>query len=58
MKKMSRQAVETFRNRVENVVEIHRKAEDLTNAEVIGVLEVIKLDLYIDAQEEEEDEEF
>ena len=43
---MSKQAVETFRNRVANVIEIHRKAEDLTNAEVIGVLEIIKLDIY------------
>lgn len=53
---MSKQAIETFRNRVENVIEIHRKAEDITNAEVIGVLELIKLDLYMDIPKDEDDE--
>lgn len=54
---MSKQAIETFRNRVENVIEIHRKAEDITNAEVIGVLELIKLDLYMDIPKDEDEEE-
>ena len=53
---MNKQATDIFKNRVENVIEIHRKAEDLTNAEVIGVLELIKLDLYTETLEESEPE--
>lgn len=53
---MSKQSLETFRNRVENVIDIHRKAEDLTNAEVIGVIEMIKLDLHAEILDESEEE--
>ena len=43
---MSKIAVDTLVSRIENVIQIHREAEDITMAEVIGVLEIIKLDLY------------
>ncbi len=43
---MTKQAIETFRCRIERVIDIHRQCEDLSCAEVIGVLEVIKLDLW------------
>jgi len=52
---MSKRTVEILENRISNVIDIHRKAEDITNAEVIGVLELIKLDLH-DEMIEEEDE--
>ena len=51
---MSSIGVETFRCRLENVINVHREAEDLTNAEVIGVLELIKLDLHKEMTEDEE----
>ncbi len=54
---MGKQAVETFRNRLENVIEIHAKAEDLTNAEVIGVLELIKMDLWNKMVTDDEEDE-
>lgn len=43
---MSKVAVDALVSRIENVIQIHRDAEDLTIGEVIGVLEIIKLDLY------------
>jgi len=51
---MSGIAVETLVNRIKNVIQIHRDARDVTNAEAIGVLEMIKLDLYQDALENDE----
>lgn len=54
---MSSIGVETFRCRLENVINVHRKAEDLTNAEVIGVLELIKLDLHKEMTDNEEGDE-
>jgi hypothetical protein len=53
---MSRIGVETFRCRLNNVIDVHREAEDLTNAEVIGVLELIKMDLHAEMDIEDEDE--
>ncbi len=53
---MARQMVETFRNRIENVIEIHRLAEDLSNAEVVGVLELIKLDLWNNMRDDEDND--
>ncbi len=52
---MTKQAVETFRCRIDNVIEVHRKAGDLTNAEIIGVFELIKLDLWNEMEDKDED---
>ena len=57
MGEVGRPVVEVFRNRIENVIEVHRNAQDISNAEVIGVLELIKLDLHAEMDEEDEDEE-
>lgn len=35
-----------MQDRITNIIEVHKEAEDITNAECIGVLEIIKLDLY------------
>ncbi len=43
---MSKIAVDTLVSRIENVIQIHRDADDITIGEVIGVLEIIKLDLF------------
>lgn len=53
---MSKIGVETLANRISNVINIHRQAEDVTNAEVIGLLEIIKLDIYKDMPDDEEGE--
>lgn len=50
---MSTIGVETFENRIRNVVDVHRDAEDISNAEVIGVLEMMKLEIFIDVYNEE-----
>ena len=55
---MGNVGVDTFRSRIENIISIHREAEDLTNAEVIGVLELIKLDLHAQMIEDNEDDGF
>ena len=51
---MSRAAVETFVDRMEKIVKIHMDAGDLTNAEVIGALEMLKLDIYMGIPVEDE----
>lgn len=43
---MSSVGVRTLGSRISNVIAIHREAQDVTNAEIIGLLEIIKLDLY------------
>jgi len=53
---MSKISVETLTNRIANVIDIHRKAEDITISETIGVLEIIKLDLYQEFLEEDDEE--
>jgi len=53
---MSEISVQTLVSRITNVIEIHQRAEDVTVAEVIGVLECIKLDLYRDISEGDMDE--
>jgi len=45
---MSKIAVETLLSRIENVIDIHRVAGDVTNAEIIGLLEMVKLAIYQD----------
>lgn len=52
---MSSISVDTLANRITNVIEIHRQAEDVTNAEVIGVLELIKLDIHQEMLDNEDD---
>ena len=52
---MSNIGTETLESRVRNVIDIHRDAEDVTNAEVIGVLEMMKLEIFNDIYEEEHD---
>lgn len=53
---MSSQSVNVLANRIANVIDVHRKAEDLSNAEVIGVLELIKMDLHAEMSEEDDEE--
>jgi len=48
--------VDTLASRINNVINIHRQAEDVTNAEVIGVLGIIIMDLHQEMLEPEEDE--
>ncbi len=52
---LSKIAVDTLVSRIENVIQIHRDAEDITIGEVIGVLEIIKLDLYQETVDEDMD---
>lgn len=47
--------VEAFQSRIERIISIHASAEDISNAEAIGVLEMMKLDLYIEAKKEEDE---
>ena len=42
-------------SRIRNVIQIHRDAEDVTNAEAIGVLELIKLEIYQDTLKEDKE---
>ena len=55
-KDMSKESVNILTNRIENVIRIHRNAEDITIGEVIGVLEIIKLDLFQETIKEREAE--
>ena len=48
--------VQALHSRITNIIELHKEAEDITKAEVIGVLEIIKLDLYQEIAGEDEDE--
>jgi hypothetical protein len=52
---MSKESVEVLANRIENVIQIHRDAEDITISEIIGLLEIIKLDIYQETLENQED---
>lgn len=47
--------VEAFQSRIERIISIHASAEDISNAEAIGVLEMMKLNLYIEAKKEEDE---
>lgn len=47
--------VEKFRNRVQNVIDVARIEGDVGYAEVIGILELMKLDLYQEMLEEDEE---
>ena len=51
-------AVETLVNRLATVIDLYRDTDSLTNAEIIGVLEIMKLNLFMEAEGrfEEEDE--
>lgn len=53
---MSKIGVETLASRISNVINIHRQAEDVTNAEVIGLLEIIKLDIYKEMPDDENED--
>ena len=50
-------AVDTLVNRLETVIDLYRDNESITHAEVIGVLEIMKLNLFMEAEEEDEEEE-
>lgn len=41
-------------DRVNNVIKIHKDAGDINNAEAIGALEIVKLDLYGEICEDED----
>ena len=51
---MSKIAVDTLQSRIENVIKIHREAKDITFGELIGVLEIIKMDIYKEQTEDED----
>ena len=51
---MSKVGTETLRCRINNVIAIHRTAQDITIAEVIGLLEIMKLDLYNEVAESDD----
>lgn len=50
---MSTIGVETLESRIRNVIDVHRDAGDVSNAEVIGVLEMMKLEIFTDVYNEE-----
>ena len=54
---MSKISTETLDNRIRNVIDVHRKAQDVTFGEIIGVLEFLKMDLYNESLEEDEENE-
>ena len=39
------------------MIDIHKEAEDLTNVEILGVLELIKLDIYREVRQKEDEKE-
>ena len=58
-RKMSSVAVIALVDRVRNVIQLNRDAGDITHAEIIGALEIIKLDIYKEMQEvDDDDDEF
>jgi len=48
---MGASAVETLAIRIDKVINLYRNDKNITIAEIIGTLEVIKLDLYQELQE-------
>ena len=50
-------AVDTLSSRIWKVIDIHKEAEDLTNVEILGVLELIKLDIYREVRQKEDEKE-
>ncbi len=46
----------TLLNRIENVIDLY-KDEDMSNAEVMGVLEIAKMNIYQCSEDIEEEEE-
>ena len=52
---MSMSGVKALQSRIDNVIKIHRTAGDVTGAEAIGLLEIIKLDMYQELLEASED---
>ena len=53
---MSVSGIDAFTSRVRNVLQVHRTAGDLTNAQAIGCLEMLKLDIYQETVTDDEDE--
>ena len=58
---MSLQQCKTLQNRIENVIDLYRDDDladgRISNSEVIGVLEMIKLNIFQDSLESDDDEE-
>jgi len=48
-------AVDTLVNRLDTVVDLYRVGGSITNAEIIGVLEIMKLKLFMEAEDESDD---
>ena len=48
-------AVDTLMNRLETVIDLYRDNESITNAEIIGALEILKLNLFMEAEDESDD---
>ena len=50
-------AVDTLLSRIWKVIDIHKEAEDVTNIEILGILELLKLDVYREIRQKEEEKE-
>ena len=49
------QGSDVLENRLRNLIDVHRDAHDLTNAEAIGVLEMMKLEIFNDILADEDE---
>ena len=47
--------IDALQNRIEQVIQIHRDAGDVTRGEIVGVLEIIKLDIYAEVYEDDDE---
>lgn len=45
---------QTLKNRIEIVIDLYRSDRKLTNVEIIGVLELIKLNIYMESVNRDE----
>lgn len=56
---MSKTSAVILQNRIDRVIDIHRKDdEQMLNIEIMGVLEMVKLNIFLESQEnlDEEDD--
>jgi len=51
-----KEGVDKLISRVESILQASRIEGDVSYAETIGVLEIVKMDLYAESHEEDEDE--
>lgn len=53
---MSKEGVNKFISRVTSTIETSRKCNEITYGELVGALELIKLDFYMESKDEEAEE--